>query len=111
MNTSAQVLSKNPIAKTWVVSFLLSKTQFSVWLLSISVLISALSIVYVTNTTRTLTATIQQSLTERDRLYTEWGQLLLEKGTWTMQSRVEQVANDQLGMVIPDAKSVVIIDE
>ena len=111
MNTAAQLLNKSTLSRTWVVSFLISKAQFSLFLLSFAVLISALSIVYVTNASRGCRANIQQFIAERNQLHTEWGQLLLEKATWTMQARVEQVANDKLSMVIPDTKSVVIIDE
>ena len=28
--------------------------------------------------------------------------LLLEKSTWMMQARVEQIAEDKLGMIIPE---------
>jgi cell division protein FtsL len=44
-------------------------------------------------------------------LIVERGQLLLERGTWMMQARIQKFAESKLGMVIPDHKSVVIVHE
>lgn len=111
MNAAARFLSQSTVSRTWVVSILLSKAQFSLFTLIVSTLISALSIVYVTNTTRSLNANVQQALAERDHLHVQWGQLLLEKSTWIMQARIQQIASHKLGMVIPNSKSVVIVNE
>jgi len=111
MNAAARFLSLSTVSRTWVVSFILSKTQLSLVTLVIGVLVSSLSVVYVTNMSRSFNANVQQSLAERDHLHAQWGQLLLEKSTWIMQARIQQVASDKLGMVVPDSKSVVIINE
>jgi cell division protein FtsL len=44
-------------------------------------------------------------------MQTEWGQLLLEQSAWSMQARIERVANVKLNMQLPTAKSVVMIQE
>lgn len=111
MNAAARFLSQSTVSRTWVFSILLSKAQVSLMTLMVAVLMSALSIVYVTNSSRSLNASLQQTLTERDQLHTEWGQLLLEKSTWIMQARVQHIASTKLDMVVPDHKSVVIIAE
>lgn len=111
MNAAARFLSQSTVSRTWVISVLLSKAQFTLCILSVAVLMSALSIVYVTNASRSLNANYQQSLTERDHLHVQWGQLLLEKSTWIMQARVQKVAEDKLDMIVPDNKSVVIVNE
>jgi cell division protein FtsL len=111
MNAAARFLSQSTVSRTWVFSILLSKAQVSLMTLMIAVLMSALSIVYVTNSTRSLNANLQQSLAERDQLHTDWGQLLLEKSTWIMQARVQHIASTKLDMVVPDNKSVVIVNE
>jgi len=87
-----------------------SKAQVSSILLIVAVLTSALSIVYVTNSTRTLNAELQQNYYERDQIHNQWGKLLLERSTWMMQARVEQIAEDKLGMLMPDSKSIVVIN-
>ncbi len=110
MNAAARLFSQSTVSRTWLLSVLISKVQFGRYLLILAVLMSALSMVYVTNTTRSLNAGLQQTLAERDHLHIQWGQLLLEKSTWIMQARVQQVASDKLGMVVPEGKSLVIVD-
>ena len=111
MNAAARLLSKGSLSRSWVISVILARTQYASLLMMAAVLVSALSIVYVTNMTRSMNANIQQILAERNRLHIEWGQLLLEKGTWITPARVQHVAEEQMGMVLPDSKSVVIVNE
>lgn len=111
MNAAGRFLSQSTVSRTWVFSILLSRAQFGMFVLIGAVLMSALSLIYVTNSTRSLNATIQQTLAERDHLHIQWGQLLLEKSTWMMQARIQQVASEKLGMLVPTNKTVVIINE
>jgi cell division protein FtsL len=109
MNAAARLFNQGALSRGWAVTFMLERAQFSTLVLVLAILTSALSMVYVTNVTRGLNATLQQSLTERDHMHVQWGRLLLEKSTWMMQARIQQVAEDKLGMVVPDSKSVVIV--
>ncbi len=49
----------------------------------------------------------QQQLTKR--LETAYEQLQLEQSTWAMHSRIEELANKQLHMQVPDAKRIQVI--
>ncbi len=111
MNAAARFLSQSTVSRTWVISVLLSKIQFSTLILTAAVLVSSLSIIYVTNTTRTLNAGLQQIFTERDQIHVQWGQLLLEKSTWMTQARIQNVASKKLGMIVPNSSTVKIINE
>lgn len=111
MNTAARFLSQSTISRTWIVSILLAKAQWSTFILIIAACISALSIVYVTNSTRCLNASLQQIVVEREQLHVKWSQLLLEKSTLITQSRVQQVASEKMDMIVPNNKSIVIINE
>lgn len=111
MNAAARLLNHGVLSRAWVFSVFLIRVRLSTLVLMIALLTSALSIVYMTNLTRSLNASLQQSYVENDRLHVQWGQLLLERSTWMMPARVQQVAEEQLGMVIPTHKSVVIIKE
>lgn len=111
MNAAARLVRQNILTRHWVVSVLLTRTQTLLMLLTAAVLMSALSIIYVTNVSRNIHASIQQTVAERNELHIQWDQLLLEKSTWTMQARVEHVATNQMGMLVPDHKSVVIVNE
>ncbi len=111
MNTAARLVNQGVLSRSWVISILLKRSQLPLLAMVISVLLSALSVIYMTNTTRTLNASIQQTLAEREQLHVQWGQLLLEKSTWIMQARIQNLAEGKLGMSIPDSKSVVVINE
>lgn len=109
MNAAARLVKQGSLSRSWVISVVLARTQYATLTLVAGVLISALSVVYVTNMSRTLTANIQQLLVERDHLHVQWGQLLLEKGAWITPSRVQRVAEANLDMTIPNSKSVVMV--
>lgn len=111
MNAAARLVHQNALAKQLVLIHLLTRKQLAVLILAISVVFSALSVIYVTHTNRVLHAEYQHSLAEKNHLYVERGQLLLERGTWMMQARIQKLAEDKLGMVMPDHKSVVIVKE
>ena len=111
MNSAARLLNQSILSRDWIVSALFSKSQLAISILVATVVMSALSIVWVTNATRGINANMQQLVAERNRLHVEWGQLLLEKSTWIMQARVQQIAEDKLGMVEPVGKSVVVVNE
>ena len=109
MNAAAKLSNQGVMSRGVTLTVLLSRTQVLMMVLILTLLTSALSVVYVTNATRSLSASYQQKLAERDRLHVEYGQLLLEKSTWMVQSRVQQIAEKKFGMVIPDSKSILII--
>lgn len=109
MNAAARLLNEGVLSRGWVVSVFLNRAQFAMFALVSAVLLSALSVVYITNSVRSLNAGVQQSLAERDHLHIQWGQLLLEKSTWTMQARIQHVAEGMYGMMIPETKSVVVV--
>lgn len=41
---------------------------------------------------------------------TEYGQLQLEQSTWAMHSRLEEYAQQKLGMQVPDVKRIQVIN-
>jgi len=103
--TRSEVLSSNP-----VVASLRDLVHSSFMVLLIAVIVSALSVIFVTNTTRNLQAELHHTLMIRNQLNIETQQLLLEKGTWIMQSRVQHTAERELNMVMPDHKSIVVLN-
>ncbi|OAI49340.1 hypothetical protein AYO45_02795 [Gammaproteobacteria bacterium SCGC AG-212-F23] len=111
MNITAKILQRGSLVQTLASSVVLTNAQAWVATLFLSVLFSALSVIYVSHSSRTLTAGIQQMLAEQNRLHIQWGQLLLQKSTWTMQSQVQHTAEGKLNMIMPDHKSVVIVSQ
>lgn len=74
-----------------------------------ALLISAFSVIYVSDLNRQAFSELSTLQHSRNHLYTQWGQLLLEENTWASPERIETVAKQDLGMIIPSAKNVVII--
>jgi len=111
MNAAARLLNQGSLSRSWVMSVFLTRSQVSLFAMLLMVLISAISVVYVTNSTRSLNANLQQAIDEKDRFHLQKEELLLEKGTWLMQARIQKTAEDRLKMVVPESKSVVVINE
>jgi cell division protein FtsL len=111
MNAAARLVHQSTLSRHLVLTHLLTRRQLAAMLLALAVLLSALSIVYVTHSTRVLHAAYQHNIAEFDRLHMQRGQLLLERSTWMVQSRIQQIAEDKLAMIVPDHNSVTIVRE
>lgn len=111
MNAAGRLVHQGLLTRHLVLTHTLTRKQVVVLMLSFAVIFSALSTIYVTHLTRILQGNLQRHLLDQDRLHVERGQLLLERSTWMMQSRIQQIAEKKLGMMLPNHKSVVIIHE
>jgi cell division protein FtsL len=70
---------------------------------------SAIAVVHVRHENRVRFIELQEAQAERDRLNVQWGQLLLEQGTWGLHSQVEKTARERLGMSMPQPEEIVIV--
>lgn len=68
---------------------------------------SAVELVLCRHQSRRLFVELQSLHEVKQGLDQEWGQLLLEQATWGAELRVEQIANEQLSMVVPAPGQVV----
>ncbi|MEZ8142601.1 cell division protein FtsL [Enterovibrio norvegicus FF-33] len=75
------------------------------------VLISALSVVFVTQQTRTAIAHQDQLLMERERLEVEWRNQILEEHALSEHSRVESMARNDQDMIRPDSRREIIVSQ
>ena len=78
-------------------------------ILFVVVLATAIAVVYSKHKTRKLFVELQQLNKEVVSLNTEWGRLQLEQSAWSDHGRIEQIARERLGMVIPESKQVAFI--
>jgi cell division protein FtsL len=109
MNAAARLVHQNLLSRHLLLTHLFTRRQMTTMVLLAVVLSSALSVVYVTHYTRMLHAGHQQQMAERNQLYLQQGQLLLERSTWMMQARIQQVAESKLNMYVPDQQTVVVV--
>jgi cell division protein FtsL len=111
MNAAARLVHQSTLSRHLVFTHLLNSQQVTIMVFALAVLLSALSIIYITHTTRLMHAAYAHNVVEQERLRVQRGQLLLERSTWMMEARIQRMAERQLGMIIPDNQSVVIIHE
>jgi cell division protein FtsL len=89
----------------------IGKQFWLVLMVLFAIFASAVAVVYVQAVNRTLFNELQVLQKARDNLRVEWGQLLVEQNTWSTQARVQQIAEQELAMVVPQQKDIVIIKE
>lgn len=109
MNAAARFANQNTLSRGFAITIDWAAAQFITMSLLLAVFTSALSVVYIANSSRSINAGIQQTLSERNRLHVQWEQLLLEKSTQVVQARVQHIAENKLGMEVPERKLVKVI--
>lgn len=109
MNAAARALAQGSLNSIGCRSFMVTSQLLGVMLLIIAVLASAVSVVYVKNLNRHLFSELQTLTQSRDELRIEGSQLLLEQNTWAASTRVQTIAEQQLGMSLPSPKDVVLV--
>lgn len=79
----------------------------SLWLL---VMVSGLSLVYTTETSRGLQNELETMRRQTNELHVEWSKYLLEYSTWAEYGNVQQAAGGKLNMEIPSKEKIVVIE-
>ncbi len=77
--------------------------------LLLALLMSALVVIYSKYQSRLIFIEIQKQERALDQYEVEWGQLQLELTTLAEQNRVEQVAREQLKLIMPLREKIVYI--
>lgn len=72
-------------------------------------LASSVGVVVAAHENRTLFNTLAELQGERDRSQREWSQLLLEQSALSAHGRVEKLAAERLGMVVPGREDIVLV--
>ncbi|MBA3987585.1 cell division protein FtsL [Aliidiomarina maris] len=78
-------------------------------LLSVLLLITAMSVVYLSHLNRELMAEREVLLQQRDALDVEWRHLVIEQTALAEHNRIEQLAQRNLSMQRPDDKQEVLV--
>ena len=74
------------------------------------VVASALGVVAAQPQARRLYAEYEREHARAQALEVEWGQLQLEQSTWATHGRVEKLAREKLGMRLPPAGQVLVVE-
>jgi cell division protein FtsL len=73
-------------------------------------MLTALGVITAQHKARKLYFELEQQEELTSSYQTEYGQLQLEQSTWAMHSRLEEYAQDKLGMQVPDMKHIQVIN-
>lgn len=85
------------------------KHQLAMGVLLVLLLCSAFSVIYLKDLSRRLFIQYQQLQKIQQKNEIETSKLLLEKGAWSTQSRIQEMANVRLNMETP--KNIVMIEQ
>ncbi len=111
MNAASKAIAESGWNQGFMVSFSVGRQQLLMIILFVSVVLSALGVVYVKTLNRRLFSQLETEQVRRDHLHVDWGKLLLEQSTWATQARVQKFAQNELKMVTPQANHMVILKE
>jgi cell division protein FtsL len=111
MNTAARALAQSNLEHDSIFAGLFAKRHVGIILLALAVFFSGFAVIYTNDYQRRLYIQTQSLNAQANQMQTEWGKLLLEQSTWSMQARIEQIAATKLDMVLPSAQSIVMVQE
>jgi cell division protein FtsL len=111
VNTAAKAAFESHHEHESLLGGLFTRSHFTIVLLALMVFVSGFSVIYAKDWQRRLYIQSQNTTAQANQLQTEWGKLLLEQSTWSMQARVESIASHKLDMVMPAAKQIVMVQE
>lgn len=84
--------------------------QTLIVLLMVASLCSSFGVVYFKDLNRRLFIQYETLQHEKAEKLIKWERLLLEQSTWSTQSRIQKIAQRQLGMEMPNAKEIVLVN-
>lgn len=109
MNAAARAIHQSNLFSGHLSDVRLSKQLCFVLTLLLTVLISALAVVYVTNEHRISFSQLQRIEQQAHQLQLQWGQLLLEQASLSTPARVELLAIEKLQMKLPADKETFVL--
>lgn len=109
MNTATRVISHGRIQSSVPSLSWIARPKLVNFILILAILTTAFCIIYIKDLNRRFFIQYQTVQTTHDKLYEEWGKLLLEQSTWSTQARIQALAKQQLHMNLPSPKEVLIL--
>ncbi len=109
MNAAARVINQSNFFSGHWGDLRLSKGLCFHLILVFSLLLSSLSVVYITNLHRVTFSQLEQEEQKAHQLQLQWGQLLLEQASLATPARVQELATQKMHMGLPMEKQTVIL--
>lgn len=105
MNAAARAINQGNLFNGQLADMHMSKSLYMLIILLVAVLVSALAVVYTTNSYRSTFSQVEQQEQHTHYLQLQWGQLLLEQASLATPARVEELATEKLNMTLPNSKN------
>ncbi len=105
MNAAAKVINQSNLFNGHLSDMHMSKSVYMLIILLAAVLISALTVIYSTNSYRSTLSLVEQEEQQAHFFQLQWGQLLLEQASLATPARVQELATQKLGMILPDTRN------
>lgn len=109
MNAAARVINQGTLFNGQLADMHMSKSFYLLIVLLVAVLVSALAVIYSTNSYRLTFSQVQQEELQAHQLQLQWGQLLLEQASLATPARVQELAVEQLKMTLPTSKNTFLL--
>jgi cell division protein FtsL len=109
MNAAAKVINQSNLFHGHLSEMYMSKSVYLLIILIAALLISALGVIYSTNSYRSTFSLVQQEEQQTHSLQLQWGQLLLEQASLATPARVQDLAKSQLRMTLPTTKNTYLL--
>ncbi len=109
MNAAAKVINQGNLFNGQLADMHMSKSIYMLIVLLAAVLVSAFAVVYSTNSYRSTLSQVEQEEQQSHFFQLQWGQLLLEQASLATPARVEELATEKLGMILPSAKNTYLL--
>ena len=94
---------------TELVEWFMELPRIATVILFVLTILSAFGVVSASHETRNMYRELQVLQKERDDIESEYGQLLLEQSAWANNTRVDQIAREELQMVIPKVEEIIVL--
>lgn len=109
MNAAAKGIHQGNFFHGELKSLRFSKIFCMQMTLLLTVLVSALAVVYFTNVHRLTVSQLEHEEQRAHHLQLQWGQLLLEQASLATPARVEQLAIKKLHMQLPSERQMLVL--
>lgn len=109
MNAAAKVINQGNLFNGQLADMHMSKSFYVLIVLLAAVLVSAFAVIYSTNAYRSTFNLVEQEEQQSHYFELQWGQLLLEQSSLATPARVEELAIDKLGMILPTPQSTLLL--
>jgi cell division protein FtsL len=110
MSAVARAILSSDFTRGRIKDFMLEGEVLLAIFLACLLLASMLGIIYIRGHERQLTSELQYNRQQYDDMQVTHSQLLLEKATWSQQSRIQDIAQTKLNMQLPSSKNVITVE-